>query len=300
MRVKQPKQPKSHKKAASIVAIGAVAVLMLSGTFAWFGGTSVQNIFTGSATPTPTPGNAVVLHDDFQAPTKYVYVENTGTEPIYVRLQLSEAMGLGTNTVPAQADIQWDVHAPVKVGSSLDHKDLNHLNPADPTEKFHDYFHWTWGGQKDYLPAEAGTNGSTDEYKMTPAQISAALAANGGVRNTTPAMNVNGGVLSADWYLNQVAGAPFPLDPVTDYVGWIYCEDGWAYWSQPLLPGTATGPIISAVTADASLDGQAYWYIIDVKLESVDAADLPTWIAQADSLGQQVLTTIGGIPVPTP
>jgi len=299
------KQPKSHKKAASIVAIGAVAVLMLSGTFAWFSGTiHAQNEFIGSATPTPPPGNnPVVLHDDFENPKKDVYVENTGTTPVYVRIQLSEAMDLTTNVVPSPIPTDmWDIHAPDKAESPLMHEDLGHTEPAGASAglKFHDYFTWTWGLPGDgttytYIPAGSGTDGLVQNKQ---AEIDAAAS----TKQTLPMTpgTAGNGVISVDYYVGTLATA-LKLTSNTQFVGWVYDTDGWAYWSQPLLPGTATGPIISNVATAASLAGTNYWYIIDVAMESVDAADLPTWIrAASDPNGQTMLTTIGGIPVPTP
>lgn len=42
---------------------------------------------------------------------------------------------------------------------------------------------------------------------------------------------------------------------------WVFDEDGWAYWAQPLEPGTATGPLITDVKLQKTAGGNCYYAI---------------------------------------
>lgn len=42
---------------------------------------------------------------------------------------------------------------------------------------------------------------------------------------------------------------------------WVFDEDGWAYWANPLMPGTATGPLITDVSLKKAAGGNCYYAI---------------------------------------
>ena len=56
---------------------------------------------------------------------------------------------------------------------------------------------------------------------------------------------------------------------------WIYDNDGWAYWSEPILPGEKTQFFLTGV--DSQYSNKDYYYAIDVGLEYVDVTDLGYW-----------------------
>jgi len=59
---------------------------------------------------------------------------------------------------------------------------------------------------------------------------------------------------------------------------WVYCSDGYFYWSSVLAPGTATGQLLDAVIGDADLEDMGYYYAINAILEVVDGKDLKCWL----------------------
>jgi len=92
-----------------------------------------------------------------------------------------------------------------------------------------------------------------------------------------------GGIICIDEYLKMTARGQ------RAYIGWIYDADGWAYWSQPLKGGEATGLLLSSVTAiQSKLKDYDYCYIIDVIMDVVDADDLPMWTDNANSVDPDI------------
>lgn len=287
------------KKASLAVALLAVVVLMLTGTFAWYTNTHAENIFTGSKSEPETPSTPV-LHDDFDPETgqKEVYVENMGDEEsvLYVRIKLNEFLDLSTDQYPESiAESDWVTHKPVKDGDWYHHEDCGNANSAG--DSFHDYFTWHWGSdwssgeevksQKWYLPAANMTgeyavynkgeyvDDTTDYSELTQDEKDAL-----GLKQTPAA-----GICSIDYYLNGMSEAEQKA-----YIGWIYdFNDGWVYWSQPLKGQEATGLLLKAVETDTEkLKDYDYCYIIDVILDAVDADDLPMWIDGADSVDPEI------------
>lgn len=57
---------------------------------------------------------------------------------------------------------------------------------------------------------------------------------------------------------------------------WILDEDGWAYWSQPLAPGTATNLLLDDVTLVGKEPTDDWYYAIDVKLQAVSLNETTT------------------------
>ena len=56
------------------------------------------------------------------------------------------------------------------------------------------------------------------------------------------------------------------------FVGWVWDEDGWAYWSQPIKTGTATGLLLDEVSTKDRAD--EWYYGINVVAQFVTANDL--------------------------
>ena len=299
------------KKASVIAASITVFALLLTGTFAWFSGRiSAENVFWG--TKTETPPADVVLHDDFENPNKDVYVENISEEKtVYVRVKLNEVADFTTSTRPGSPmpeDTVWHAHIPGRAPEGH----LDHREAAD-TDEFHDKFVWTWGAgeKKDYIKAD-GTE-ADGVYDDTAAAIAA-------MKGTTPSRvgeTPMGDIVCADWYVGDGFVSLYSelfttIASRADYIGWIYDADGWAYWSQPLKPGEVTSLLLSKVDTTAAVKSIEEWYyIIDVIMESVDAADLKAmWIdggasvdpentkesERAGTFGRQALTLIKDLP----
>lgn len=141
------------KKLQLAVTLLLCAVIIAGGSFAWFSATqNVLNEFTWN----PEGAN---LHDDFTDPNKDVFVENTGTAPLLVRVQLREFFDInnGEITMPNEGmalktdKSTWSAHGGGPSGA------------ADCGYDFHNYWTWEMGGQKWYLPATAEHIGAIQE-----------------------------------------------------------------------------------------------------------------------------------------
>ena len=293
-----------HKKVSATVAVIVIFALLIGGTFAWFSGQiNAENTFWGTKTPPPS---TVILHDDFEAPSKDVYVENIGTDSVYVRVKLNEFWDLTTSAAPSPMPntTPWYTHIPGIQGNGS----LSHTAIA-ASDVFHDNFIWTWGDAnqvKQYIKADS-TTGSVSQ--KTQAEIDAMITADPSRVTTTPI----GNVICADWYLGgdfvtsyNTHSGKAPISARSDYRGWIYDADGWVYWSQPLASGTATSLLLTNVET-VGMEDFDFYYVIDVIMEAVDKADLEAmWIGggvsvdpdnkattdQAGALGIEVLKII--------
>lgn len=242
------------KKILILLAVVTASALCMASTYAWRQMVSKTNEFIGKNTD-------VTLHDDFDVSTgaKDVYVENTGSGEVFVRVRLDEAMDLTSSNKPD--DSQWQPHV---IGATAE--DCGHANPDG--ELFHDYFTWTLGGQKYYLPAD-GTSQVVQDIADESANPDA---------KQTPYIDPSTQIVSAAAYLAMDAADQ------ASFIGWIWDTDGYAYWSQPLEKGEVTGLLLHKVTTDPSLSGTNYYYGIDVVAEAVDINDIPMWVSGAASV----------------
>jgi len=239
-------------KLKSIIAAATAFALLATGTFAFNQTVVATNEFLGQK-------DGVTLHDDFDpgANQKDVYVENQGSMPMYVRIKLDEAMSLVSHKWrPGASD--WVTHT-LGTQDADGHWNCGHSNDAE--KAFHDYFFWSMGGSKWYMPTDGKKPliHDTKEYDSTTP----------GAKQTPFAE-----IISAAAYIAAVADDP---DFAKTFMGWIYDTDGYAYWSQPLLSGEATGLILSGVETAQILMHEEYYYAINVILEAVDIKDIPMW-----------------------
>ncbi|MCL2487523.1 MAG: hypothetical protein FWE80_02450 [Oscillospiraceae bacterium] len=282
-RVHVARPKKAKKKIAAIVAIVLTLALLIGGVFAWSDfGQRIQNIFNYAPTPD------VLLHDDFTANVnKDVYVENTGVVPLYVRVQFAEFMQIGndayTNTGVKDDPDTWPVHlhgpdAPAADGLVSEWGLLH-----DPA-KTDQYFDWyLTGSRKVYLQGTSeiadktyagslvgtpGPNGQEYAYTMpaTPVVLMSdvlrikPLAEAGSIVADSADEAIWNAVLAGCWVLDD-----------TDESGWD--ADGWAYWSQPLAPGTATNLLLDNVLPTTTPDDNMF-YGIDVRLQVTNYTEL--------------------------
>ncbi|MCL2772323.1 MAG: hypothetical protein FWD71_03145 [Oscillospiraceae bacterium] len=245
----------TRKKPLIFITVLVAAVLLVAGTFAWQQMVHKVNEFTGSK-------NGEVLHDDFNPNTgeKEVYVENTGTGELFIRVKLNETMDLTSNERPSDP-IDWKSHvyktSYADCGNSNDNGDL-----------FHKYFNWVMGGQKYYMPA----NGSEPVVQDTNIY-------NGGTPGVgqTPLITANQ-LITVETYLSMSTAEK------SAFKGWIFDNDGYIYWSQPLKKDEVTGLLLNRVDTDPSLNDTDYYYAIDVISEAVDIKDIRMWTEGAESV----------------
>jgi hypothetical protein len=154
MEVYMPRKKKFYAVASAV----ALSALVIVGTFAWtnFDASIINNFFgAGTATGTqPSDGPGGTLHNDMAdgEPYRDVYVENWGTEPLIVRVHLSEYMELGegagtTENNQAVSLIDGatldDVSTWEPFNGNLDSV-LRRDNTSNGT--FSDFWQWTMGG----------------------------------------------------------------------------------------------------------------------------------------------------------
>lgn len=234
------------KKARLVIAVIAALALMMTGTFTWYQAAEITNEFTGTK-----DDGEVTIRDDFDGNAmKDVFVENKGGTTLYVRAKLDEALSLKSNTWrPGTGD--WVTHIFGAVAADCGHK--NHTGQW----YFHDYFKWNMGGWKYYMPSPAGYGDYNDTAVYSGAED--------GVRRTPDARIIN----AAEWQA-------YNEEQKEAFIGWIYAPDGYAYWSQPLAPDSATGLLLHGVQRERDLLRQYnYYYAINVIVEIADAEDVP-------------------------
>jgi len=246
---------RNKKSFIATMAIVLILILMATATFAWQQTAHKVNEFIGNK-------KGIILHDDFYGNTKDVYVENTGTGEIFIRIKLNETLKIGSNT-PIQ---NWVTHK--YINSAVD---CGQVNNATDRDLFHSYFKWTMGGQKYYMPGSTDSSGtlSQDSHIYTSATPGAKL---------TPPINPATQIILWSVYSNMNANAK------ANYIGWIYDSDGYVYWSKPLQPDSATGLLLHGVTIESILTNREYYYAIDVIVEAVDLEDIPMWTTGAQSV----------------
>ena len=256
---------------SSATAIVTAIAILLTGTLAWYAGSSAVNAFrdSGGTTPPIEAGDTGAnLHDHFGDPgvggtiDKNVFVENTGLNDVFVRIKLSERLD---NDV-------WVLHQP-KGGSVASHLDSRFTwamgnSTAYPYRSIKDSTQWTsssaLNGNKSHLIADA--LGFAKE----------ALGPSGeGVIVKTGGSPTNKSTQLAQ-VVTMAAYKAMTVEARRAFVGWVYDVDGYAYWSQPLAPGAATGLLLDSVTVPTK--GTAtYEYDIKVDMEYVDITDLGAW-----------------------
>lgn len=120
----------------SIIVFGILAVTV--GSFAWSSyKQSSLSVFEGFANPN------VNLHDDFRKPIKNVFVENSGEEPLYIRVALDEYMKIGQSVVESITGKQQFVGVDGENGWLIHNFEIDAGNCG---EDFHNYYNWVLGG----------------------------------------------------------------------------------------------------------------------------------------------------------
>lgn len=261
----------SKRKVAAAVTCVILMTLLVGATFAWTNFQARQiNEFRGTGTAS-TSGYGGSLRDDHaeNLEQKDVFVENWGDRPLIVRVRLSEYMEIGpyAGSLTLENGMKFrnanNESIPL-VDDSINADGSVIFRPHIPTTAanvceydFHDFWGWTMGGRKWYMPA-------------TEAQIAEARA-NGGSsviqdlgefdENTPGArQTLDGSVITMEEWLNLPAGNNDNF--------WVIDSDGWAYWTNALRPNTSTSLLMSRVEMlEHPID--YYYYGIHVQLEMV-------------------------------
>ena len=321
-----------RKAIASAVAAALIIALVTASTYAW---SALNQAALNEARNTVTsPGGR--LHDDFDGKNKDVYVENYGKTPIYARVQLSEYMELGagaglkssdagyadkqaTSLDPA-SDINdlstWDIHVPASSDPAVCAKADN--------GKFHDYWSWTMGGKKTFMPtfdkdsaslatditglntmgitsddyqhnvsdAQANTNGANNIFNKDGSHNQYAVG-----QQVTDTATYPNGQQKNEMHTAQdtlqgtvITMAAWVADGCVPGPYWVVDTDGWAYWAQAIEPGTATGLLLNQIELTQEMD-QDWYYAINVVGQMASLSDIDQ-IKDGTSDGQNLIDII--------
>jgi len=263
---------KIEKSLLAMTAAVAVAALMMGGTYAWKDFTqSKVNKFRGFTDAD------VTLHDEFDGINKDVFVENAGTSVIYVRIRLDEYMEIGGISFVPEAHVRntgtWTPH-------TYDAAAVNDCGHGEAPDLFHSYYAWEMSGaQRTYLPG-------------TPGLVYSKLGADGKV-DPDPAGGWPTAAAAAPVRMTEYLSVP---EMAAETGCWILddTEDGagWAYWSKPLFPGTATNLLLDSVTRTAKEPTNDWFYGIDVKLQAVTDNDFGKWAESGFTVSPAALQLI--------
>ena len=286
---------KSKKPLVLGLAALALAASLIGGAFAWTDFTqSRTNRFHGIYDAD------VSLHDEFDGLNKDVFVENSGTNTVYVRVRLDEFMKVGETQFDPAANVRdkttWTTHTYGAYGGPTI-EDCDHAAAG----KFHDYYEWDMSGkQRNYYPG-------------TPGMVYGTLDSNGEVDSTTGPNQTaaTAAPVKLGEYITMkgiadaqiAAGNPVVMPSVTMQQKWArltttgcwilddtqsaFNGGGWAYWSKPLEPGKATNLLLDEVKL--LTDAEDDWiYRIDVKLQAVTLGDVLKWHDDASTCGYKL------------
>jgi len=266
-----------HKKKLHFaISIMAVCILLVAGTFAWtnFSASIVNSFFgsgSGGGNEEPEPGGT--LHNDFEEGKDYrdIYVENWGTEPLIVRLRLTEYMEIGEgagNEIGAENN-----HATsIVYGASID--DPSTWTPFNgemgegihrSSNGFRYYWNWTMGGQKRFFPAPEHLRGTQDENGVAFVSTTTSPVGNTDDLLTDYRLTLDAEVFSmAEWIERG--------RPLGHY--WVVDEDGYSYWAAPLEPEEATGLLLHKVELN-NRPTEDFYYAINVVAHMATIDDVP-------------------------
>ena len=280
------------KKLKHSIISGVLAIsLIATGTFAW---QSISQDATNELAGIPNPGAR--LHDDFNGQNKDIYVENytdpdNGGVNIYARVRLSEYMEIGEdagNEDNPSRDVEkigkedgditdpdtWLIHKPAQ------------LQGGDPSQSMHQYWDWVMGNENDqedkyYMPTfnknneslDADINGTLagldndksigtpyDDYEEWTAgsiktdyeTLNEDTQSDQEEQHTAQKLNYKSKVITIDeWKTSGKNTGDF----------WVYDNDGWAYWANPVKSGETTGLLLNEVKSK-SLPEDEYYYAI--------------------------------------
>ena len=266
----------------AIVAVLCVA-FAIGTAMAWTDfSQSKVNVFRG------TTEQEVTLHDEFDGENKDVFVENNGTQDLYVRVRLDEYMEIGGKSFDPAANVKekntWKPHAWPQDGSDI--TDCKCINDSDPNHKFHAYHTWqVTGAARKYNYGTPGLVYSkldevTGKVDLTtgPADTQAA-AAPITMAKYTELKGKSESQTAIDWGVEAAMSAEeFAIWTKATTTGcWILDADGWAYWSVALKSETATNLLLDEVKKTGKDFPDDWTYRIDVKLQAVTLNDTGEW-----------------------
>ena len=293
------------KIAASVGAVGLAAVIALGGTFAW---QSISQQALNETMATINPGGR--LHDDFNGRNKDVYVENfteDGTA-IFARVRLDEYMEIGQGAGSDGDDNQAE--SVIETATLGNKNSWTTRLPSGSTlldEEGDAYWTWNMGGQTTYMPTfnknkdslQADINGTydglsaddeihyddyvdySDPENATKTADEIYDADTNDIDEEMPIEGTNITTVAAQEHTVKQTGTATVITMqqwIDDYdmatgAYWVWDEDGWAYWAQPIESGEATGLLLDEIV-HANPPSDSWYYGINVVGQFVTADDI--------------------------
>lgn len=288
-------QRRSKKKPVLMgIVFAAVFVVALGRALAWSDFTQSQvNRLPGIIDAD------VTLHDEFDGTDKDVFVENSGSNTLYVRIRLDEFMQIGDVKFEPTADASdpttWTPHT--YTGTTPE--DCGNISTAAANGEiylFHNYYAWDMNGlDRPYTPGTPGMVytklGSDDNvYPVDETRQGHNTAASNPPVLLSTFLHIKA-LVDADTTLSQADASAWERI-VTGC--WVLDDTdepknggGWAYWSVPLEAGTATNLLLDEVEMITRPD-EDWIYLIDVKMQAVTANDFSKWHDAASTTGYRV------------
>jgi len=261
------------KKLLTTISLVIIAGLLVAGTFAWvnFDAQIINQFFgQGSGDLQTQQGPGGTLHNDFVDGEDYrdIYIENWGTEPMIVRIHLSEYMEVGPgagNSINNEAvslvegALLSDPSTWTPFSGDLD--DVISLADSDASS-FRDFWRWTMGGQKYFFPAPEDLRGNHNGVEfvstVSPPNLSPSEL-------DTVSRTLDAEVISMDEWISQGR-------PTGQY--WVVDIDGFSYWAAPLLPNEATGLLLHKIE-QIRVPIYDYFYALNVQGHMASIDDAP-------------------------
>ena len=300
----------NNKKKKAVAAVAAAAMLLLGGTFAW---QSISQTALNEASDTINPGgrlhddfngtNKDVYVENFGDP-------DNGGQPIFARVRLDEyfeivmnkdTKGEVTTVVTEGADkadkATWTTHQ---------------FGETNATDEFWDWatggstaYMPTFNKNKDSLVADVNGTYAHDEGAITDRGDTQYEGYTAYAEGNTLSGNAiydydsndvdevgtdianaknypdNVKVVAEEHTAKSTQGATLismaewlALDS-EEQIGeyWVYDEDGWVYWAEPIKPGMATGLLLDGISLDNLMD-DSWYYGINVVAQFITKDDL--------------------------
>ena len=255
--------------------VGSTAVLLIillvAGTFAWTNFNSqALNEWRGRGAGLSAIGPGGTLHNyhDENGEDKQIFIENWGSETLFVRIRLNEYMevGSGAGLKAIEQNAGEIIHNPLNQaesliqGANIDDVDtwrphalswVPGLGADDCGLEFHDFWSWEMGGQAYFFPAPIDKREDKSFVAQgAPGVIAGSINDEGVQARQTRSAQV---VTMAQWRADG--------STIGDY--WVLDTNGWAYWASPLESGDTTGLLLNRVTQITSPE-EDYYYGINV------------------------------------
>ena len=318
---------KKRKRFFTATALVTAAAVVLTGTYAWqsISQTALNEVAQlmnpGGRLHDDFNGKTKSVYVE-----NFTDSQNGGV-PIFARIRLDEYMEIGSEAGKNKDAVHRDAKPLISTASIHDYSTWKTYVPDDGTDTgdvFQSYWQWKMGGRTVYMPTfnknkdslladvngtYAGIDGNPDtddDRYLDYVAYTAGATKTGNEIYDADANNVDegtGAIVPDNITIveNQTHRAKETEDaavismakwkemgsPLGNY--WVYDCDGWAYFANPILPGTATGPLLKEIEM-VKEPTENWYYAIHVTAQFASRGD---W-GEPDGTG--FYNTLEGLP----